>query len=337
MNRIKIALASMAILMALVFSANSASAVRIKIATKSPENFKSAQIVKKMAKDIEEKTARNVRFKIYYGGVKGSGRDLLLKMKTGEIQGGEFTAGEASSVITDLRAMQIPFTFNSLEEVDYVLKKITPHFETELGKKGYVVLGWLELGFAYLMSVDKISSQADMQGKKAWIPQGDPIGQKSFEALGVPPIPMTISDVMIALQTGQINTVANALVGAIALQWHTTVKYVTDVPLIYVYSLLMITQEAYDQIPAEHKTTVHEIIDKTFVELKEDIRKSNKSARQTMNNLKIEFVTVPPANYSELVKVINKEKQQWSAEDIPKTAVDLMQQYKKEYRTAHPQ
>ncbi len=337
MTRRKIALICMTIMTAMVLSANSAFAVRIKLATKSPENFKSARIVKKMAKEIEEKTARNVRFKIYYGGVKGSGTDLLLKMKTGEIQGGEFTAGETSSVVTDLRSMQIPFTFNSLEEVDYVLKKISPHFEAKFDKKGYVVLGWMELGFAYLMSVDQIGNQADMHGKKVWIPQGDPISQKCFEALGVPPIPMTISDVMIALQTGQINTVANALVGAIALQWHTTVKYVTDVPLIYVFSLFMITKESYAQIPAEYKETVHEIIDKAFVELKEDIRKSNKDARQTLKNRHITFVKVPPANYNELVEVINKEKKRWSEKYIPKTSMALMQQYLNEYRTSNPQ
>ena len=126
--------------------ANPAYAVRIKLATKAPENFKSAIIVQKMAKEIEEKTDGNVRFKIYYGGVKGTGRDLLLKMTSGEIQGGEFTAGEAASVLNDLQVMNIPLTFQGYEEVDFVLDRMSPYFQEELRKRGYVVLGWLEVG-----------------------------------------------------------------------------------------------------------------------------------------------------------------------------------------------
>ena len=194
-------------------------------------------------------------------------------MKSGEIQGGEFTAGEASSVLNDLQILNSPLLFNNYEEVDTVLDRIGPHFQNELGKRGYVVLGWLEVGFGYILSTDPIAGRADLQGKKVWIPQGDPIGQAAFEAMGVSPIPMTISDVMVALQTGQINTVANSFVGAIALQWYTRVKHITDIPLLYIYGLLMITKDAYDTIPVDYRETVHQVVDRTFEELKTDVRK----------------------------------------------------------------
>ena len=50
------------VILAVVLVANPAFAVRIKLATKAPENFQSAKIVKQMAEEIEEKTDRNVRF-----------------------------------------------------------------------------------------------------------------------------------------------------------------------------------------------------------------------------------------------------------------------------------
>ena len=154
------------LVLVVLFVANPAFAVRIKIATKTPENFKSARLVKQMTQEIEEKTDRNVRFKVYYGGVKGSGRDLLLKMKSGEIQGGEFTAGEASSVLNDLQILNMPLMFKNYEEVDFVLDRMRPHFRKELAKRDYVFLGWLEVGFGYIMSNDPIASRADLQGKK---------------------------------------------------------------------------------------------------------------------------------------------------------------------------
>jgi TRAP-type C4-dicarboxylate transport system substrate-binding protein len=324
------------VLLAVLLAAGPAHAVRIKLATKAPENFKSARIVQQMAKEIEEKTDRNVRFKIYYGGVKGTGRDLLLKMKSGEIQGGEFTAGEASSVLNDLQAMNIPLTFKSYEEVDHVLDKMSAYFREELGKRGYVVLGWLEVGFGYIMSMDPIAGKADLQGKKAWIPQGDPIGQAAFEAMGVPPIPMTIADVMVALQTGQINTVTNSFVGAIALQWHTRIKYITDVPLLYVYGLLMITQEAYEKIPAEYRETVDEILARYFSELKMDIRKNNRESRETLKKQGIEFVPVPAAQAQELEAIMDDVKKELAGKEFQGEAMKRMQEALREFRNAQP-
>ncbi len=118
MDRLKISLIFTAAMIAVLFFSIPVSAVRIKIATKAPANFKSAKIVKKMTREIEEKTDGKVRFKVYYGGVKGTGRDLLLKMKSGEIQGGEFMAGEIVAMSNDFELMGVIFTFNNYEEVD---------------------------------------------------------------------------------------------------------------------------------------------------------------------------------------------------------------------------
>jgi len=325
-----------ALVLSLALPASPVFAVRIKIATKAPANFESAKIVTEMTEEIQKNTNGEVQFKIYYGGVKGTGRDLLLKMQSGEIQGGEFMAGEASSVCPDLRVLNIPLTLNSYEEVDYLLGKLAPRFQRELNKKGYAVLGWLEVGFAYILSADPIASLADLKGKKVWIPQGDSVGQAVFESMGVPPIPLTISDVMVALQTGQINTVANSFVGAIALQWHTRIKYIADTPLLYVYGLLMVTQEAYDQIPEKYREPFHRTLDQYFQKLKMDIRKNNINSRQTLMNQGIQFLPVTPAHYRELEEVVHKVNANLSDQEFPSEALADMQKYLDEYRRSSP-
>ncbi len=324
------------ILLAVVLTAEPALAVRVKIATRTPENFESARLVKEMAEEIEEKTDGKVRLKIYYGGVKGTGRDLLLKMESGELQGGEFTAGEASSVVEDLQIMSIPFLFKDYEEVDYVFERMSPFFEKELKKRGYVVLGWLEVGFGYLMSVEPIASREDLRGKKVWIPQGDPIGQAGFEAMGVPPIPMTISDVMVALQTGQIDTVGNSFVGAIALQWHTRIKYITDVPLLYIYGLLMITEEAFDKIPAEYRDEVDAIVERTFRQLKADIRKSNAESRETLKKQGIAFVTPSAADVKELRAIMDEVKKEMAGKEFKLETLRRLEELLREHRSSNP-
>jgi len=315
----------------LVCFSDPALAVRIKVATKAPENFKSARIIKKMFSEIKEKTDGNVDFKVYYGGVKGSGRDLLLKMKSGEIQGGDFTSGEAATVVRDIEIMSTPLTFKDYGEVDHVFEKMSLHLKKQMEERGYVVLGWHEIGFAYIMSVEPIADLKDLKNNKIWIPQGDHIGRAVFEAIGVPPVPLTIADVILALQTGQIDTVTNSFVGAIALQWHTGIKYVTDTPLLYVYGLLMITREAYDNIPARYRETVHEILDRYFKELKADIRKSNRDSARTLGNLGIQFVPVNKEHYNELDRVIQGVKKELLEKEFSEESNIMLQRYIDEY------
>jgi TRAP-type C4-dicarboxylate transport system substrate-binding protein len=322
-------------MVAVLFTSKPAFAVRIKIATKAPANFKSAKIIKKMFREIEEKTDRNVVFKVYYGGVKGTGRDLLLKMKSGEIHGAEFTSGEAASVSKDLELMSVPLTFKDYQEVDHVFEKMSVHLKKQLEKRGYVVLGWFEMGFAYIMSLEPIESLADLKNKKVWIPEGDRVGRAVFKAIGVPPIPMTIADVILALQTGQIDTVANSFVGAIALQWHTSIRYITDTPILYAYGLLMITREAYDKIPARYRETIHEILDRYFDEFKMDIRKSNRDSARTLIKEGIQFVPATPENYKEFEQVVHEVKDQLLEKEFPGEGLTKLRQYIHEYRKTH--
>ena len=332
MERLRILFVCSLVMVAVLFSPYPAFAVRIKIATKAPANFKSAKIIKKMFKEIEEKTDKNVVFKVYYGGVKGTGRDLLLKMKSGEIHGAEFTSGEAALVSKDLELMSTLLTFKDYKEVDYVFEKMTVHLKKQLEKRGYVVLGWFEMGFAYIMSVEPIDSLADLKNKKIWIPQEDHFDRAVFEAIGVPPIPMTIADVILALQTGQIDTVANSFVGSIALQWHTSIRYITDAPILYSYGLLMITREAYDKIPIKYKKTVHEILDRYFDELKMDIRKSNRDSAQTLIKRGIKFVPATAENYEEFERVVQGVKDRLLEKEYPGEGLMKLRQYINEYR-----
>jgi TRAP-type C4-dicarboxylate transport system substrate-binding protein len=324
-------------MVAVLFSSNPAFAVRIKIATKAPENFKSAKIIKRMFREIKEKTDGKVVFKVYYGGVKGTGRDLLLKMKSGEIHGAEFTSGEAASVSKDLELMSILLTFKDYKEVDHVFEKMTVHLKEQLKERGYVVLGWFEVGFVYIMSVKPIESLPDLKNNKVWIPLDDHFDQAVFNAIGVPPIPMTIADVILALQTGQIDTVANSFVGAIALQWHTSTRYITDTPILYNYGLFMITKEAYDGIPERYRETVHEILDRYFNELKTDIRKSNRESAQTLINRGIQFVPATPENYREFEQVVQGVKDQLLEKEFPGEGLIKLRQYIDEYRKTHSQ
>ena len=200
-----------------------------------------------------------------------------------------------------------------------------------------MALGWTEAGFAYIMSQAPIRSVQDLKGKKVWIPQGDEVGQTMFEKAGVPPIPLSLPDVITSLQTHQLNTVCTSPVGAVILQWYTKVKFITKEPLLLVYGVLMVDKKSFDKVSPQNKKITRELFAKCFGELNVQTRKDNDAALDTMTKKGIELVSVTPEDHAGLVRLTDEAKVELYKKGIfTKETVDMIEKSVQEYRQAHP-
>jgi TRAP-type C4-dicarboxylate transport system substrate-binding protein len=129
---------------------------------------------------------------------------------------------------------------------------------------------------------------------KAWIPDHDKMIQEAMKGFGINPISLPIADVRTGLQTGLINTVAISPVGAIVLQWHTQVKYLTDLPMVYVYGILAIDRRAFGRIAPADQTVVRDIMAQAWSEMDAMNRKDNVKALKALRSQGIQFVEPPP-------------------------------------------
>ncbi|MBT7260979.1 MAG: TRAP transporter substrate-binding protein DctP, partial [Desulfobacula sp.] len=68
-------------------------AVRLKIATLSPEGSMWMEKMRKGAEMVAQKTDNRVTFKFYPGGVMGNDKTVLKKIRIGQLQGGAVVAG----------------------------------------------------------------------------------------------------------------------------------------------------------------------------------------------------------------------------------------------------
>ena len=277
---------------ALFLPLQSATATVLKIATVSPEGATWMVKMREGAKEIKQRTNGRVKFKFYSGGVMGSDASVLRKIKIGQLHGGAVTGGSLLSIYPDLSLYSLPFVFRSLEEVDAVRDKMDAILIEGLEDKGFVTFGLAEGGFAYLMSNNKVQSTDDLKDQKVWVDSGDKVTQTVFETASVDPVPLPVSDVMTGLQTGLIDTVATSPIAAIALQWHTRVKYMTDTPLSYFFAMLTVSKKAFNKIAPQDQAVIREVMARTFAEINKQNRIDNQGARQALKNQGIKFVDV---------------------------------------------
>ncbi|WP_455375194.1 TRAP transporter substrate-binding protein [Kaarinaea lacus] len=278
------------LLLAITVPGTTAFAVTLKIATVSPEGATWMVKMREGAKEIKERTQGRVKFKFYSGGVMGSDDSVLRKIKIGQLHGGAVTGGSLIDIYPELMVYSLPFVFRSFEEVDAVREKIDPLLTQGLEQHGFVTFGLAEGGFAYLMSNNRVESTDDLKNQKVWVMSGDKLSQTVFESASVSPILLPISDVMTGLQTGLVDTVATSLIAAIALQWHTRVKFITDAPLSYFLAMLTVSKKAFDKIKPEDQVIVKQVMKTTFEKINAQNRIDNESARGALEKQGINFV-----------------------------------------------
>ncbi|MEW8359835.1 MAG: TRAP transporter substrate-binding protein DctP [Candidatus Thiodiazotropha sp.] len=275
----------------LLLSPLSQAGTTLKIATLAPDGTSWMKEMRAAAKQIQQQTEGRVRIRFYPGGVMGNDNSVLRKIRVGQLHGGAITGGGLSAIYRDAQLYTLPFQFRNLQEVDAVRQVMDPLIIAGLKNEGYVSFGLSEGGFAYLLSNKPVKTTKNMRELKIWIPEGDEINANMFQALGISPVPLPLTDVLTGLQTGLIDTIASAPVGAIALQWHTRVNYLTQVPLAYLYATLVLTETAFNKLQKPDRSVVREILGATFDRIDRQNRMDNEKALAALQKQGIEFVS----------------------------------------------
>ena len=319
----RILLAAMTLLL---LNSSIANARAIKIATVSPDGTFWMQEMRAGAKEIKQKTQGRVEFKFYPGGVMGSDESVLRKIRIGQLQGGAVTAGSMIAIAPDITIYELPYLFESLDQVDFVRSKMDDELIKDLEKNGFVSFGMAEGGFSYMMSDEPLQTVADVRNKKVWLPSNHPVGEAVFSSADISPVPLPLSDVLTGLQTSLIDTVITSPIAAIALQWHTKINYVMDEPLTYFSALLVIDKKAFNKLKDEDKEIVRSVMGDAFIRINEQNRKDNVAAKQALMNQGIKFIRLSPASAKEWRQVgeMAKEKLEKQNKYSDKAYGDLM-------------
>ena len=310
------------------------AAQTIKLATIAPESSSWMKDMKAGAASIEEHTEGRVKFKFYGGGVQGNDKQVQRKMRTGQLHGGAFSSGGLNRFHKDADIFSLPMLFRTIDEARYVRGELEPEIRQRLEDAGYVNFGLAAAGFAYMMTNEPASSLTDLSGRKVWIPEDDPIGFAALRALGVAPVVMPVTDVMTGLQTDLLDSVTAPPVGAVVFQWHTRVKYITDVPLAYVYAALLIDKRVFSKISPEDQAVVREVMEGIYRKFDKYGVSDNDAAMQALLESGLETVSPNPAEVREWQGIVNRSHRELGEKGVFDIALfDRIQSMLESYRS----
>lgn len=282
----------------------SANAATLKVATLTPEGSQWMRDMRAGAKEIHERTEGRVQIKFYGGGVMGNDTKVLGKIRIGALQGGAFTPGALTDIYPDLNLYGMPLVFDSEEEATYVRKRMDDTLAAGLEEAGFVSFGFAAGGFAHVMSNTPVSSLDDLKGQRVWVPEGDSISYATMEALSLAPVTLPLTDVLTGLQTGLLDIVATSPIGALVFQWHTKVRYVTELPLSYTLGFLAIDRRAFKKLGEADQAVVREIMGRIYENFDRTNLADNREARDALINSGMESVGFDQAEVERIRAVL---------------------------------
>ncbi len=306
---------------------------QIKIATLAPENTLLMKEFRAGADEIRQKTNGRVDMKFYAGGVQGTESKVLRKIQIGQLHGGTFSPTDFQKQFPDLNIYGLPFVFESEDEVRYVRERMDSAMMSGLEDSGFVTFGFAGAGFAIILSNEPVRSHADLKGKKVWLPEGDLISYEAMKAVQLSPVALPLTDVLTGLQTGLVDIVAIPPVVALALQWHTKVKYVTRTPVLYVMGFLAIQDKSFERLDIADQKVVKEVMSGIYSRIDAASEKESVAATAALINVGLSEV-VPDAGEFEAIRAQMIETNRAMAQQgmFSMAALEKMQGYIAEYR-----
>lgn len=231
---------------------------------------------------LTKETGGAVNFQFFLGGVAGDERDVIRKMKLGQMDAGGLTSIGLAQVARPISVLQMPGVLDDYKQLQLVREKLAPEWESMFAKEGYTLLGWGDAGFARQFAKKPILKPDDLKSARPWVPRDDAAITELMKTIGANGVPLGIPEVFPALQTGMVDAVTVSAIAAVALQWFRYVQFVSKQAPVAVVGATIIRAEAMKTIAPDHQKILMDTAKKAHAALIEQVQKEDDKAYKTL-------------------------------------------------------
>ena len=224
----------------------------VKMGTLAPEGTDWHGMLIEMGQQWKSATKGKVQLRIYPGGVLGDERDMVRKMRIGQIQAAGMTAEGLSEIVSDFSCYFVPLVYQDSEDVNKVTEVLLPELEQKLEHNGFKLLYLSELTYAYWFSTSPIKVPSDLKNKKFFTWAGDFKWEQVYKKAGYNPVPLATTDILSALQTGLISTIPQPPIYALAQQSFGIADHMLDLKWGVLMAGIVVDMKTWKRIPDKY-------------------------------------------------------------------------------------
>ena len=224
----------------------------LRMATLVPDGTAWARELKAFGREIEE--GAHVRVKFYWGGIAGDEREIIKRIKRGQLDG---VAGAAvcTDLAPSLQVTRLQGVFPSRDAHERLVRQI-PHIDEEFKKAGFVNLGVGGLGPSIVFTRSPVTSWAELKKLRLWRWELDPVAWQQDRAMGLTVVPGSVDAAAALFDAGKVDGFVALAASALAFQWQSRAPNILPLEMDYLNACVLLSLPAWDALPLEAQNVV---------------------------------------------------------------------------------
>ena len=261
---------------------SAASTTTIRLATLAPAGSSWDKVFRAWNNSLKKETGGAVEFQFFNGGIQGDEKDVIKKMKLGQLDASGLTSVGLGQIVRPITILQLPGIFENYEQLNKVREKMAPEFEGMFAKEGYHLLGWGDAGMGRVFSKKPILHPADYKSVRPWMAKDDPTMPILMKMIGANGVALGIPEVFPALQTGMVDTVLVSAIAAVALQWFRYLTHMSTDTSIAIVGATVVREEVFKSLAPDHQKVLADTAKKAHATLVAQVQKEDQNAYKTL-------------------------------------------------------
>ena len=307
-----------------------AKKIIVKMATLAPEGTEWHGLLVELGQQWKEVTNGEVRLRIYPGGVVGDERDMIRKMRIGQIHGAAISNEGMTEINPYFTTFYMPMMYQSYDEVDFVRERLSDELLNITEDNGFKILTMVDVGWAYWFSTEPIYTPDDLKNNKIFIWAGDYKSVQLYEKHGYQPVPLAMTDVLSGLQTGLITSLGFNPLYALAQQLFGIADNMLEMKWGNLTAAIIIDLKTWNKIKPEYQQSMLTVAKKIGNGFQEKNRYESDKSVEVMKKYGLKVNKPSPEQVQIWNELINSMSADIRGSLIEENAYDRLMEIKKE-------
>ena len=231
----------------------------VKLATLAPEGTHVHSMLLEIGQEWKSLTKGKVRMKIYAGGIVGDERDMVRKMRIGQIHAAAMTSEGLSEIVPQFAGFFIPLIFQTYQDIDKVKNALLPDLKNKMDGQGFKLFNLNDFGWVYWFSAEEISVPKDLMDAKIYTTAGDYVTVELFKKFGFNAVPVSETDILTSLQTGMITSMQTVPILSLSSGWSALMPNMLDLKWGAFVGAVIVDERVWKKIKPEHQKIMMDI------------------------------------------------------------------------------
>lgn len=208
-----------------------------------------------------------------------------------------------SRIAPEIEAVSLPFVFKNRESAYRVIDgPVGKAIDKKLLEKGFVVLGWMELGMRHVTnSKGPIKTIDDLKGMKIRM-QPNETHLASFRALGANPVAMDVKELYSALEQKVVDGQENPYTVIDANRFAEVQKYLSNSSHFFDFIVVVASKRVFDKMSPANQAAVRQAM-ATTVEYQRKLAAEDEQKSLSNLKAKMTYTEIPAETFEQMRKL----------------------------------